>query len=398
MISLFSKRSCHENSFAVVQRNSFCFYFLGGCETSSELPTATPASTPIVRPTRTAEPTRQPTATPSPQPSATQVPPTFTLTAVPLQVTATQNVNIRSGPGTNFSIIGKLEQGKTAPLIGKSPDDVWWQIAFPTEQESGWVAAQFVTVSGETTSIAIVAIPTSSQSATPRPTSAPKATATAVAVDLIAFQSKMESSTYDLYTIKPDGTELHRLTDAPGNDQFPSWSSDAKRIVFSSDRDGQNEIYVMNVDGTNQQRLAPHSEEDLVSRWSHDGKSIAFFSTRDGKGIFVMNPDGSNVHKIITNENITFDYGAFRLAWSPDDQMLAYTAPDPTDPYGFLYLYVINLDGTLVQRYFDSSAEEWKWLQSFRPMDAIRLFRQVDLDHRKFSLWMRERKQTNESW
>ncbi len=185
----------------------------------------------------------------------------------------------------------------------------------------------------------------------------------------------MDAPTFDIYTIKPDGTQLRRLTDAPGNDQFPSWSPDAKRIVFSSDRDGQNEIYVMNTDGTNQQRLAPHSEEDLVPRWSHDGRSIAFFSTRDGKSIFVMNPDESNVRKVTTNENISFEYGAFRLAWSPDDQMLAYTAGDPSD--GLLYIHIISLDGTLVQRYSNLSAAEWKWFDSYSPDKRYQIIRTV---------------------
>jgi TolB protein len=258
-----------------------------------------------------------------------------------------------------------LEQGKTALLTGQNANGEWWQIAYPTEQERGWVAAQFTTVNGATISVAIVEIPTPAQSETARPTAAPIATTVPIAVELIAFQSTMDSPTFDIYTIKPDGTELRRLTDAPGNDQFPSWSPDAKRIVFTSDRDGQNEIYVMNLDGSNQQRLAPHSEEDLVPRWAHDGKSIAFFSTRDGKSIFVMNPDGSNVRKVLTNENISFEYEQFRLAWSPDDQMLAYTAGDPGDQT--LYLYVINLDGTLIQRFSDLSAPEWKWFESFSP-------------------------------
>lgn len=352
-----------------------CSFLFFGCQTASELPTSTPASAPTTRPTRTSEPTRQPSSSPSAQPSATQEPPTVTSTPVPLTVTATQNVNVRSGPGTNFSIVGKLQQGESAPLKGKSPDGTWWQIAYPTEQERGWVASQFTTFSDTSITVAVVQVPTADTSATPRPTAPPQATAIPVSVERIAFQSKLDSPTFDIYTIKPDGTDLRRLTDASGNDQFPSWSPDAKRIVFSSDRDGQNEIYVMNADGTNQQHLAAHSEEDLVPRWSHDGKSIAFYSTRDGKGIFVMNPDGSNVRKIITNENITFDYGAFRLAWSPDDQMLAYTAGDPGD--GLLYLYVINLDGTVVQRYSNLRATEWNWFESFSPDKRLQIIRTV---------------------
>src|SRR5581483_7153111 len=150
-----------------------CSFLFVGCHAPSESPTPTPTSAPTTRPTRTIESTRQPTSSPSPLPSATQVLPTLTSTLVPLTVTATQNVNVRSGPGTNFSIVGKLQQGESAPLKGKSSDGTWWQIAFPTEQERGWVAAQFTTASNTTISVAVVQVPTLDASATRRATAAP---------------------------------------------------------------------------------------------------------------------------------------------------------------------------------------------------------------------------------
>ncbi len=55
--------------------------------------------------------------------------------------------------------------------------------------------------------------------------------------------------------MKPDGSELRRLTDERGRDQGPAWSPDGTRIVFMSDRDGDWEIYVMNADGSGQTRL-----------------------------------------------------------------------------------------------------------------------------------------------
>jgi Tol biopolymer transport system component len=46
-----------------------------------------------------------------------------------------------------------------------------------------------------------------------------------------------------------------RLTDNSVSDFHPSWSPDGKRILFSSDRDGLQEIYVMMADGSRQTRL-----------------------------------------------------------------------------------------------------------------------------------------------
>jgi len=56
-------------------------------------------------------------------------------------------INIRSGPGTNFAIIGKLTPDQEAEIVGISPDGVWWAIKIPSAQnQRGWVSAQYVTV------------------------------------------------------------------------------------------------------------------------------------------------------------------------------------------------------------------------------------------------------------
>src|SRR5437867_1296846 len=49
----------------------------------------------------------------------------------------------------------------------------------------------------------------------------------------------------ELYTMNPDGTDVKRLTTSVGDDSNPAWSLDGKKIVFHTNRDGNNEIYVM---------------------------------------------------------------------------------------------------------------------------------------------------------
>jgi hypothetical protein len=59
------------------------------------------------------------------------------------QVTALANVNVRSGPGTNNSIIGRLPAGTVAQITGRTPDGqpLWWQIVYPAGSETrGWVS------------------------------------------------------------------------------------------------------------------------------------------------------------------------------------------------------------------------------------------------------------------
>src|SRR6266540_2163242 len=63
---------------------------------------------------------------------------------------------------------------------------------------------------------------------------------------------------FDVFVVNADGSGLRRLTDAPGEDQGPSWSPDDTKIVFQSARgggEGFSRLWLMNADGSNQRRL-----------------------------------------------------------------------------------------------------------------------------------------------
>ncbi|MEZ4731103.1 MAG: DPP IV N-terminal domain-containing protein [Caldilineaceae bacterium] len=66
----------------------------------------------------------------------------------------------------------------------------------------------------------------------------------------------------ELYTVKPDGTDLHKLTDNIhadfanlANEYEPRWSPDGTQITFYADHDGDFQVYLMNTDGSNMRRL-----------------------------------------------------------------------------------------------------------------------------------------------
>ena len=66
--------------------------------------------------------------------------------------------------------------------------------------------------------------------------------------DWIAFSMRQsDTSSYDLYLIRPDGTGLTRLTDTPWNEIDPSWSPDGGKIVFAADKDGNYDLYIMDI-------------------------------------------------------------------------------------------------------------------------------------------------------
>lgn len=106
-------------------------------------PTPTPG--PIDTPTPTFTPTLPPATVPPatvPPPSPT-VPPTASPTPVVPQVSAASEVNVRSGPGTSYPIVGSLAANSTMPVTGRNQDSSWWQVRQANGQ-SGWVASWVV--------------------------------------------------------------------------------------------------------------------------------------------------------------------------------------------------------------------------------------------------------------
>jgi hypothetical protein len=60
--------------------------------------------------------------------------PTVTSTAVGAEVTVNndqEQINIRSGPGTDYPKVGVLVAGQTVPAVGRSPGGDWIQIVYP---------------------------------------------------------------------------------------------------------------------------------------------------------------------------------------------------------------------------------------------------------------------------
>jgi len=69
-------------------------------------------------------------------------------------VTASSNVNIRSGPGTNFSITTTVVPGATLEVLGRNHDASWLSIRAADSQ--GWIARSLISTDGEVADLPIV--------------------------------------------------------------------------------------------------------------------------------------------------------------------------------------------------------------------------------------------------
>jgi len=84
-------------------------------------------------------------------------------------VKASGQANMRSGPGTAYTIAGALQTGDSAEIIGKNENGDWWEIALNNGQQ-GWVFGQLMETSGDVTKVAVAAdIPPPPPTDTPAP-------------------------------------------------------------------------------------------------------------------------------------------------------------------------------------------------------------------------------------
>lgn len=86
----------------------------------------------------------------------------------------------------------------------------------------------------------------------------------------------------DIWLFEADGQGHNLTADTPGNHGLPRFSTDGRRIVFRSGRDGNHEIYAMDPDAGQVVRLTDHPATDTAPALSPDGRCLAFTSTRDG--------------------------------------------------------------------------------------------------------------------
>lgn len=137
------------------------------------------------------------------------------------------------------------------------------------------------------------------------------------------------------------------------HDYAAQLSPDGSKLVFYSYREGSGRIYLMDADGSNQKRIEyPETNgNDIEPYWSPDGSKISFTSQDGGDGLFMMNPDGSDLKLIVAHGNGYAHFGS----WGLDGQHIYYYASDRPD--GPNNVYRINVDGTNRKQLTNATSE-----------------------------------------
>jgi Tol biopolymer transport system component len=95
----------------------------------------------------------------------------------------------------------------------------------------------------------------------------------------LAFSQTDAGYAWDVCTVRPDGSDQVCLTRSPANDVEPTWSPDARSIIFSSDRDDPNQLirslYSVRSGGNGLRRLTK-GFDDGAPAVSPDGTEVAF--------------------------------------------------------------------------------------------------------------------------
>ena len=90
-----------------------------------------------------------PQVTPPPLPTVPVEPPPSNMP----NGTSTVSLNVRSGPGVQFAILGTVPEGTTGEILGLSPDGAWYAVKVDTSLSGNgqaWVMGKYVTLSNPT--------------------------------------------------------------------------------------------------------------------------------------------------------------------------------------------------------------------------------------------------------
>jgi Tol biopolymer transport system component len=143
----------------------------------------------------------------------------------------------------------------------------------------------------------------------------------------------------DIYIMNADGSNLRRLTEAPGYDGGPFFSPDGQRIIWRHfEENGMiADVWTMKPDGSDKRRTTDFKSMSWAPFYHPSGKYVIFTSNKFGFENFeLFMVDANGEHEPV---RVTFTNGFDGLpVFSPDGTKLCWTSGRTGDGKGQLFL------------------------------------------------------------
>ncbi|MGD9590212.1 MAG: LpqB family beta-propeller domain-containing protein [Pyrinomonadaceae bacterium] len=134
-----------------------------------------------------------------------------------------------------------------------------------------------------------------------------------------------------------------RITNTPAPESYVSWSSDSRRVIYSSERSGSVTLHEYDLGSEKETQLTTGTNDDVGAAYSPDGKWIAF--VRNSRSLMVMDTatkQAREVAKLYTDPPPLYGQGS--IAWSPDSKWIAYLSVQP-ETRSYTNVGVVSIDG-----------------------------------------------------
>jgi dipeptidyl aminopeptidase/acylaminoacyl peptidase len=158
-----------------------------------------------------------------------------------------------------------------------------------------------------------------------------------------------------IYTVRAsDGGDLQRVTSDPGGDDCPSdYSPYGNRIVFTRANETTYELDTVRPDGTGLRRISPEglNFNFCNGSWSPQGNEILLSAHQPDfdyhSSIWVLHANGTGLRRIPVPDcgGLNADpngVGCPSPSWSPDGQKIVFSRQVGTEPHD---IYTVNADG-----------------------------------------------------
>jgi Tol biopolymer transport system component len=136
----------------------------------------------------------------------------------------------------------------------------------------------------------------------------------------------------DIWSIKPDGTDLRQITSGAPIDEQPTKTPSGDRIVFARGPVGSRQLYSIDPDGQNLVGPLTSGGDNTAPAFSPDGTKLAFESTRTGskdRDIWtaVYTTTGTSLASYFNASNAKGS--DVTPAWSPSGTKIAFASNRP---------------------------------------------------------------------